>query len=92
MKFYELDGLQNDKNGKAILMSIPFIEPDILEKKYCGGGPDLSFLNGKEIVKVGFLSIDSREGGLTIDYKDGEEIKRLVLGFNDIGAWIVVNF
>ena len=54
--------------------------------------PDLSFLEGKEILKVGMLNVSGfsnteQEGGLAIDYVDNNIEKRFVLGFNELGVW-----
>jgi hypothetical protein len=43
-------------------------------------------LKGKTILNIGFIK-EPVEGGLTIDYKDGKKIKRIVLGFNELGMW-----
>jgi hypothetical protein len=48
----------------------------------------LEALKGKTIMDVGFIQ-EKAEGGLTLDYKDGEKIKRIVLGYNELGMWIV---
>ena len=60
------------------------------------GYPDVSFLKGKEIVNAGILDRkgftekyeNGDEGGFGIDYRDGDEIRRVVFGFNDLGFWI----
>jgi len=44
-------------------------------------------LKGKTVVDIGFAQADV-EGGLTIDYREGNEIKRIVLGHNDLGTWV----
>lgn len=49
--------------------------------------PSLSFLNGKKIVKIGFADCKI-EGGLMIDYLDGDIEKRLILGYTELGEWI----
>ena len=46
----------------------------------------LAELKGKIITDIGFIQ-GCAEAGLTIDYKDGDKIKRIVLGFNDMGMW-----
>ena len=49
----------------------------------------LKELKDSTIVSVGFIPKES-EGGFTIDYKlKGEKkIKRLVLGYTELGTWI----
>jgi hypothetical protein len=42
---------------------------------------------GAEIINIGH-SHGSKEGGLAIDYKVGDKIKRVVFGYNDLGIWI----
>ena len=60
---------------------------------------DLSFLSGKTIVGAGCLdfsgeapgSLTLSEGSFAIDYQDGEDVKRVVFDFNDLGFWITNN-
>jgi hypothetical protein len=52
------------------------------------GDPDLSFLEGKKIVGTGFVRGVKVEGGLAFDYQEGKTVKRVVLGFTDLGMWI----
>jgi len=48
---------------------------------------DLVQLEGKRITKVGFLpKVD--DGGLSIDYVDGEVKRRIVFGYTELGVWI----
>lgn len=50
--------------------------------------PELGELMGARIVNIGFLPSET-EGGLTIDYTHDEcEIKRIVLGYTELGTWI----
>ena len=48
---------------------------------------ELEDLKAKTIVDIGFVQ-GATEGGLTIDYKDGPDIKRIVVGYNDLGTWL----
>ena len=53
-------------------------------------------LYNSKIINIGKISLpdDKRvEGGLCIDYipQNSDEIKRLLLGYNDLGMWIVFN-
>lgn len=53
-------------------------------------GDDLRALDdlvGKKITKVGFTG--KTEGGLTLVYEDGDQTKKIVLGYNDLGTWVV---
>jgi hypothetical protein len=45
-------------------------------------------LKGKTITDIGFID-EEVEGGLTVDYKEGDTIKRLVLGYNELGTWLI---
>ena len=50
------------------------------------------FLRGKRIIQVGFLSRESLPEGydecnFAIDYEDGIEERRVILGYNDLGLW-----
>ena len=53
---------------------------------------DLSFLEGKRVTKTGFLDMsriaEMQEGGFAIEYEDGEAVRRVVLGYTDLGIWI----
>lgn len=51
---------------------------------------DLNFsdLIGATINRIGFHP-EVREGGLTIDYEKKSVKKRIILGYNDLGTWIV---
>jgi len=51
-----------------------------------GGDCDTNFLHGKRIVRTGYTA--SKEGGWTIDYMDGNVLKRVVFNYNDLGLWI----
>lgn len=69
-------------------------------KKGCEGKSineiiDVSFLEGKRIIRAGLLDrkklspgLNLEEGGFAIDYEDGVLVKRAVFGFNDLGFWI----
>jgi len=46
----------------------------------------LKSLIGKQIVDIGFVK--GVEGGLCIDYKEEKQVKRCILGFNELGMWI----
>lgn len=48
---------------------------------------DLSQLKDKTIVDIGFHP-DAEEGGLSIDYRDGDVIRRIVFGYTELGTWI----
>jgi hypothetical protein len=52
----------------------------------------LKDLKGKTIADIGFSKDLKVEGGLIIDYWEGKtcesEIKRMVLGFTDLGLWV----
>ena len=56
-------------------------------RKDSGYAADVSRLEGKKIIKAGYIT-GSERGGLAFDYQDGKKIKRLVLGFNDLGIWV----
>jgi hypothetical protein len=68
----------------------------VLEEKFEEDLTGLAELKGKTIIKIGWIR-ERVEGGLAIDYKDEEDsgfltglpykIKRIVLGFNDLGMW-----
>jgi hypothetical protein len=47
-------------------------------------------IKGSKIIDIGFHPLYT-EGGLTIDFikPDSEEKCRIVIGFNDLGAWVV---
>lgn len=49
---------------------------------------DFEKLKNKKIVDIGFIKGVSIEGGLAIDYEDAGEIKRIVMGFTELGAWV----
>ena len=58
---------------------------------------DLKQLIDKKIVDIGLigsednkggLNADYVEGGLIVDYEDNDKIKRIVLGFTELGMWI----
>ena len=52
--------------------------------------PELEQLKGATIFNIGFVEKDQKklEGGLAIDYYDFGEIKRIILGFTELGMWI----
>lgn len=43
-------------------------------------------LLGSTIIDVGFHSL-APEGGFSIDYRKGDVVKRIVLGFTELGMW-----
>jgi hypothetical protein len=63
-----------------------------LGKRLCHGSLkkdktlDFQDLIGSTILDVGFHPV-AEEGGFTIDYQKGEEKKRIVLGFTELGMW-----
>jgi hypothetical protein len=60
----------------------------ILEENFEEDLKGLAELKGKTIISIGFIrDIERVEGGLAIDYKDGNKTKRIVLGFNELGMW-----
>lgn len=50
------------------------------------GLEDLKKLIGRKIVDVGFYP--DIEGGLTLEYQDEGDIKRIILGFTELGMWV----
>lgn len=64
------------------------------DNKFGGTYPNLSFLNGKQIVKAGWIDSSnlSREqtcpGGLAFDYLQDGILMRVVFGFTELGFWI----
>ena len=72
-----------------------FENPELLKAEtgcsgaHHGDGPaDLSFLDGKKIIRTGYIH-EMREGGLAIDYDDDGTVRRVVFGYNDFGLWVV---
>lgn len=49
---------------------------------------DFEKLKNKKIIEIGFIKGVPIEGGLAIDYEDDNKIKRIVMGFTELGAWI----
>lgn len=48
---------------------------------------ELNKLRGKKIIDIGFIK-ECPEGGLTIDYIEAQKKNRIVIGFNELGAWL----
>ena len=48
----------------------------------------LERIKNKRIIDIGFID-EYQEGGLTIDYAEEHEDRRIVIGFNELGAWLV---
>lgn len=62
------------------------------EIKYFEDNDELGALNALVGKKIhGFGRAAGVEGGLTIDYEEieGAKVKRIILGYNDLGTWIV---
>lgn len=49
--------------------------------------PELDSLVGATVLDVGFHPLMD-EGGLTIDYSKDGEIRRIVLGYTELGLWV----
>lgn len=83
------------KRGKATFATAGILPATCKGCRNREGGEvlDLSFLEGKKVVRIGLL--DARglkpelpEDGLVVEYEDGPVVRRVVLGFSDLGLWI----
>ena len=48
--------------------------------------PPFKDMLGATIHNIGFVE-ECHEGGITIEYIKGGELRRLVIGFTELGAW-----
>jgi hypothetical protein len=69
------------------MMDMDKINAELLKEDYDKELTGIRDLIGHKIIDIGLIKANV-EGGLTIDYADGDKIKRIVLGFTELGMWV----